>query len=257
MKCPNCYNEIPADSKFCPDCGRKVEKTQTNDNQVFNIKGVSFKMIRVEHGRFKMGELVYGSPIHTVILTNDYYIGETLVTQALWEVVMGSNPSHFRGDDLPVESVSWNDCQEFIQKLNAKTGKKFRLPTEAEWEFAARGGNKSKGYEYSGSENIDEVAWYGENSENKTHPVKTKNPNELGIYDMCGNVHEWCQDVYGKYSSREQTNPTGSNREDCPYRVSRGGCWSTHSWGYRIANHAPNLVGNRSPRQGFRLALSE
>ena len=169
----------------------------------FEANGVSFTMIPVEGGTFTRGatsEMTEPSdwekPTHQVTLSS-YYIGETEVTQALWKAVMGSNPSWFKGDDLPVEKVSWDDCQTFISKLNALTGKNFRLPTEAEWEFAARGGNQSRHTQFSGSSRIDDVAWYDGNSGDKTHPVKTKQPNELGIYDMTGNVWEWCQDWYG------------------------------------------------------------
>ena len=138
------------------------------------------------------------SPVHSVTLSS-YYMGETEVTQALWKAVMGNNPSRFKGDNLPVENVSWNDCQEFIRKLKQKTGKNFRLPTEAEWEYAARGGKKSNGYKYSGSNNIGSVAWYDDNSSNQIHAVKGKRLNELGLYDMSGNVWEWCSDWYGQY----------------------------------------------------------
>ena len=139
-------------------------------------------------------------PTHNVTLSS-YYICKYEVTQALWRAVMGSNPSYFKGDNLPVESVSWNDCQTFINRLNSYTGRNFRLPTEAEWEFAARGGNYSRHYKYSGSNYIGDVAWYGDNSGNRTHPVGTKQANELGLYDMSGNVWEWCSDWYGSYSS--------------------------------------------------------
>ena len=181
-------------------------------------------MVWVEGGTFRMGATSeQGSDAAHSVTVSGYYIGKTEVTQALWKAVMGSNPSCFKGDDLPVEDVSWNDCQEFIEKLNYLTGQNFRLPTEAEWEFACRGGNNSLGYEYSGSDYIDDVAWSWDNSGEKTHLVATKLPNELGIYDMSGNVWEWCSDWYGDYSSGAQTNPKGPN--DGVSRVGRGGCW--------------------------------
>ena len=158
--------------------------------------GVSIDMVRVEAGTFTMGETVDIKDSydfvkkHQVTLTNDYYIGKYEVTQALWKAVMGNNPSNLKGDNLPVEQVSWDDCQEFLSKLNSITSKTFRLPTEAEWEYAARGGNKSRGYQYSGSNNLSDVAWYGDNSGSKTHPVGSKQANELGIYNMAGNVCE-------------------------------------------------------------------
>ena len=195
----------------------------------FEANGVSFTMIPVEGGTFTMGATSEmenpcddEKPTHQVTLSS-YYIGETEVTQALWQAVMGSNPSSFKGDDLPVECVSWYDCQTFISKLNALTGKRFRLPTEAEWEFAARGGNQSRHTQYSGSSRIDDVAWYNGNSGYETHPVKTKQPNELGIYDMTGNVFEWCLDWFGDYSRYAQTNPTGASSGS--ERVYRGGCY--------------------------------
>ena len=197
---------------------------------VLTINGVSYEMVWVEGGTFRMGATSeQGSdaesnekPVHSVTLSG-YYIGKTEVTQALWKAVMGSNPSGFKGDNLPVECVSWYDCQEFIRELNALTGQHFRLPTEAEWEFACRGGNNSRGYKYSGNNYIDNVAWYRDNSGEKTHPVATKLPNELGNYDMSGNVEEWCSDWYGDYSSGAQANPKGPY--DGSFRVSRGGSW--------------------------------
>lgn len=184
-------------------------------------------MVYVEGGTFQMGsDDIFGSakPVYQVTLSS-YYIGKYEVTQEEWKAVMGSNPSHFRGAHLPVEEVSWNDCQTFIQRLNQQTGQHFRLPTEAEWEFAARGGNvgKSHGYEYSGSNNIDVVGWYDANSGDHTHPVGQKQANELGLYDMSGNVWEWCQDWFGSYSSQSQTNPTGP--ASASQRVYRGGSW--------------------------------
>jgi formylglycine-generating enzyme required for sulfatase activity len=232
------------------------------DEETFTVKGVSFTMKLVEGGTFQMGATSeQGSeaesdekPVHSVTLSN-YYIGETEVTQALWQAVMGSNPSYFKGDNLPVENVSWNDCQEFIRKLNQKTGKNFRLPTEAEWEYAARGGKKSRGYKYSGGNTLGSVAWYGDNSGNKTHTVKTKSPNELGLYDMSGNVWEWCQDWYGNYNSGSQTNPQGPSSGSS--RALRGGGWDNIAWSCRVSSRYINYPGIRFYYYGFRLALPE
>ena len=258
---------------------QEEERRQKEKGGKFTVNGVSFTMVFVEGGTFTMGATSeqgddayeYEYPTHRVTLS-DYYIGETEVTQALWEAVMGSNPSYFKGDNLPVEQVSYNDVKEFILKLNQKTGKTFRLPTEAEWEYAARGGKKSKRYKYSGSDNIDDVAWYHENSGNKrlnddtwnvyklynnncrTHPVKTKQPNELGIYDMSGNVREWCSDWYGDYTSKAQTNPQG------PYsgssRVNRGGSWYYFARFCRASNRNYDFLSILNRDLGFRLALA-
>ena len=227
---------------------------------VLTIKGVSYEMVWVEGGTFRMGATSeQGSdarsdekPVHSVTLSG-YYIGKTEVTQALWKAVMGSSPSRFKGDNLPVECVSWDDCQAFIRKLNALTGQNFRLPTEAEWEFACRGGNNSRGYKYSGSNYIDNVAWYRDNSGSKTHPVATKSPNELGIYDMSGNVTEWCSDWMGDYSSGAQTNPKGPYRGSD--RVCRGGCWFNRAWCCRSSNRNFNYPTYRYSLLGLRLAL--
>ena len=168
---------------------------------------------------------------------------------------MGSNPSKFKGDDLPVEQVSWNDCQEFISKLNSMTGRRLRLPTEAEWEYAARGGKKSRGYQYSGSSNISDVVWYWENSAEKTHPVGMKQANELGIYDMSGNVYEWCQDRCGSYVSSSQTNPTGAVSGS--RRVGRGGSWGDIARFCRSSFRNGGTPDYRNCCFGFRLVLSE
>jgi len=225
--------------KVCGGTLIKVEPSTVLDehrNKEFVVNGVSFKMVAVNGGTFRMGSADGDSdesPVHSVTLS-DYYIGETEVTRELWQVVMGSNLSRFTGDlQYPVDMVSWDDCQIFIGKLNELTNGNFRLPTEAEWEYAARGGNKSRGYKYSGSDNIGIVAWYDGNSGNTTHAVKTKSPNELGIYDMSGNVWEWCEDWYGDYSSVAQTNPKGASSGS--YRVSRGGSRVNDASGCRCA----------------------
>ena len=225
------------------------------DELTFTVKEVSFIMKRVEGGTFQMGatkeqESDAGKdekPVHSVTLS-DYYIGMTEVTQALWQAVMGNNPSAWKRDDmnLPVEMVSWDDCQVFITKLNQLTGRQFRLPTEAEWEYAARGGKKSKGYKYSGSNNLGKVAWYSENSDNRTHEVAAKKPNELGLYDMSGNVQEWCQDWHANYESRAQTNPQGPS-EGYTYRVFRGGRWKG-----RVITNGRLHGGERECRVSYR-----
>jgi len=224
--------------------------------------GISIEMVKVEVGSFNMGatpemQAPYEveKPVHRVTLTNNYYIGKYEVTQALWQAVMGSNPSYFKGDDLPVEQVSWNDCQDFISKLNAMTGKRFRLPSEAEWEYAARGGKKSRGYQYSGSNTLGDVAWYEGNSGSKTHAVGTKQPNELGIYDMTGNVYEWCQDWYGSYSSSPQTNPIGAVSGS--RRVRRGGGWCSSASYCRSSYRYNCAPDGRYVDIGFRLVLSD
>lgn len=238
------------------------------DEEEFNVGDVSFTMMPVEGGTFTMGATAEqgndGSerekPVHQVTL-DTYYIGQIEVTQALWVAVMGSNPSHFIGNLNPVENVSWDDCQDFIASLNRITGRNFRLPTEAEWEFAARGGNESQGYKYAGGDNIDNVAWYSGNDSWQirgtgaygTHPVATRMPNELMLFDMSGNVHEWCQDWYGGYSSEGQTNPigpaTGTNR------VYRGGSWYFDEWFCRVSFRNSVTPSYRSYGIGLRLAL--
>ena len=241
-----------------------VQAPVTNGNNIsIPVKdGISIDMVRVEAGTFTMGATPemkdpydWEKPTHQVTLTNDYYIGKYEVTQALWQAVMDNNPSYFKGDDLPVEKVSWDDCQEFISKLNSITGKTFRIPTEAEWEYAARGGNKSRGNQYSGSSNLSDVAWYKDNSNSKNHTVGSKQANELGIYDMSGNVMEWCQDLYGKYSSSSQTNPTGANNGYS--RVIRGGSWYFTARDCRSSYRDKDAPDNRYNNLGLRLVLSE
>ena len=244
--------------------GNQVMFTAT-DNISFTVNGVTFEMVAVAGGTFTMGGTseqgsdVYDNelPTHNVTLSS-FHLGKYEVTQALWQAVMGSNPSYFSGNDQPVERVSWNDCQEFITQLNQLcssqlNGKQFTLPTEAQWEYAARGGNQSMHYKYSGSNSIDDVAWYTSNSGSKTHQVGTKSPNELGIYDMSGNVWEWCQDWYGSYSSGSQTNPTGPSSGSG--RVNRGGSWNFNAKYCRVSHRYNSNPVNRSRDLGFRLAL--
>lgn len=230
-------------------------------NQTFTVNGVQFTMVEVGGGTFTMGATSeQGSdawdeekPAHEVTLS-DYYIGQTEVTQALWEAVMGSIPSDSKGGNLPVERVSWDDCQLFIQKLNQLTGKQFRLPTEAEWEYAARGGRKSRGYKYAGGNNIDSVAWCDGNSGNETHPVATKQANELGIYDMSGNVLEWCSDWCGDYTSSSQSDPQGSSSGS--FRVIRGGCYYNFARNCRVSYRISNTLDYRSGYLGLRLSCN-
>ena len=233
-------------------------------NETFTVNGVSFDMILVEGGTFRMGATEeQGSdvmsdekPVHEVSVSS-YLIGKTEVTTELWKAVLGWNPSDFRGTNLPVECVAWSNCQSFISELNKLTGRKFRLPTEAEWEFAARGGNKSKGYKYSGSNSIDEVAWYSGNSNSRTQPVGTKQPNELGIYDMTGNVSEWCSDYYSSsyYSESPVLNPTGP--ESGTTRSKRGGNWMNSESFCRVSRRGEYSPGDINYNLGLRLCLSE
>ena len=234
------------------------------ENKTVSVGGVSLKMVAVQGGTFQMGaaaddEDAYDDekPQHAVTLA-DYYIGQTEVTQALWKVVMGANnnPSHFIGDALPVENVSWNDCQEFIAKLNEATGMTFRLPTEAEWEYAARGGNKSGGFTYAGSNTLDEVAWYSANSAEKTHAVASKKANGLGLYDMSGNVYEWCSDWYGEdyYTNSTSFSPQGP--ESGSSRVLRGGSWYFNAQDCRVSYRYCDDPDFRDYNYGLRLVLA-
>jgi formylglycine-generating enzyme required for sulfatase activity len=190
---------------------------------------------------------------HQVTLKS-FSIGKYPVTKAQWQAVMGKNPSRFKGDNLPVENVTWYDVQMFIARLNALTGKQYRLPTEAEWEFAARGGNKSRGYKYAGSNNVTEVGWVKENSDNRTHPVGSLKPNELGIYDMNGNVREWTADWHAPYTEGAKKNPEGAAVG--AERVIKGGFYGSGPVGSRSVNRNSNAP-DKSLHNGFRLALSQ
>lgn len=241
---------------------KKKESETANSISIPVKDGINIEMIKVEAGTFMMGvtkevkePYKIELPAHEVLLTEDYYIGKYEVTQALWNVVMDSKHSTNDGDLLPKNYVSWNDCQEFIEKLNKITGLKFRLPTEAEWEYAARGGKKCKRYLYSGSNNVLDVAWYDGNSSNKRHPVGTKQANELGIFDMGGNVSEWCQDLWGQYQNDSQINPLGSSAGT--KHVLRGG---NYFFDIRICYLSYRMFAESNYKDafnGFRLALSE
>ena len=274
--CPKCGTTFPSYGRFCPNCGTQVRVEQNDTDRMsgrdigpeeleFIVGSCRFKMIRVDGGTFTMGATAeqgggsekWERPTHQVTLS-DYYIGQTEVTQALWEAVMGTNPSFFKGDNLPVEKVSWGDCKNFISKLNSLLssqlgGKRFALPTEAQWEYAARGGNKSQGYKYAGSNNIYGVAWFDDNSGGYTYPVAQKKPNELGLYDMSGNVDEWCEDRFDGYSRNAQTNPQGPAGGVA--RVYRGGSFYDRAGSCRVSRRGCITQDLRFISIGLRLCL--
>jgi formylglycine-generating enzyme required for sulfatase activity len=244
-KCPRVY------SRCCDGCPAPPPPPPVRSGSYTErVNDVSFEMVSVEGGTFQMGSNSGEGnerPVHGVSLSS-FSIGKTEVTQALWQAVMGANPSGFKGDTRPVENVSWEDCQLFVEKLSRLTGKRYRLPTEAEWEYAARGGNKSRGYTYSGSDNLDGVAWSRSNSGTETHAVGQKQANELGLYDMSGNVWEWCSDWFKGYpGSSGVTDYTGS------YRVDRGGGWFINAQYCRSAYRTCYSPSYRDFHLGFRL----
>ena len=231
-------------------------------NGVFTVNGVTFKLIKVPKGTFTMGSKSTDDTVEEnerptrMVTISDFCIGETEVTQQLWQAVMGSNPSKIVGENLPVVNVSWNDCQDFISKLNEMTGLWFRLPTEAEWEYAARGGQKSQGFVYAGSNTLSEVGWFTFNSNNSLHEVKQLQPNELGIYDMSGNVWEWCQDWFSAsyYQTSEEFNdPVGPSKGFM--RVIRGGRYNWLGYDCRVARREGENPQRNDVVIGLRLAI--
>lgn len=224
------------------------------------VSGVPMVFIKVEGGTFSMGATSEQSvaadsdekPVHKVTLTG-FYIAQTEVTQELWQKIMDNNPSTIKGNNRPVHNVSWYDCMDFIEALNAISGKKFRMPTEAEWEYAARGGNRSKGFKFAGGNNAEKFAWNAESSGTELYFVKTKQPNELGLYDMGGNAYEWCGDLYGAYSDKAQNNPQGMDIGES--RVLRGGSWQTPRNDCRVSNRHSCIPYDRREDYGLRLAV--
>lgn len=289
--CPVCGATNEINALFCPTCGwtyipfqsKKMDEKRLNtakklwasrgkaDVVVEDVPGQTLPqaimelihdMVRVEGGTFMMGgtreqgEDVFDDekPAHKVTLSS-FSIGRYPITQDQWEAVMGSNPSHFKGAKLPVESVSWFDCQEFAQKLSEMTGRRFRLPTEAEWEYAARGGKKGKKYKFSGGHNLDLVGWYNENSGGISHEVGKKSPNELGLYDMSGNIWEWVQDWKGDFTEDDQVNPKGP--ETGIERVCRGGGWNREIDRARVSYRGDDQATLRYCSLGLRIAMEE
>ncbi len=264
---------------LCLACFAGCSKDHDDDGKIKigedfteKVSGVEIEMIYVKGGTFRMGATEeqgddaydYEKPVHSVTLS-DYYIGKFEVTQELWEKVMGTTIQQQRdkankdwslcgvGSDYPMYYVNWHEAQEFCTKLSQLTGRKYALPTEAQWEYAARGGVKSRGYKYSGSNTIGNVAWYSDNSSSSTHPVATKQPNELGLYDMSGNVWEWCSDWKDYYSSESQSNPTGPSTGS--YRVLRGGSWCHDARLCRVSYRNINFPSRRHGSYGFRVVL--
>lgn len=289
--CPVCGATNEINALYCPACGwtyipfqskKMDEKRLATSKALWASRGKAdvtieevpaqilpqpimeliHDMVKVEGGTFTMGGTPEQGndafddekPVHKVTLST-FSIGRYPITQDQWEAVMGSNPSHFKGEKRPVESVSWFDCQEFAKKLSEMTGRHFRLPTEAEWEYAARGGKKGKRYKFSGGHILDLVGWYNENSGNTSHEVGKKSPNELGLYDMSGNIWEWVQDWKGDYTEDDQVNPTGP--ETGIERVCRGGSWNREIDRARVSYRGDDQPTLRYCSLGLRIVVDE
>ena len=241
--------------------GFRLALSDEDPFMAIDVNNYRFHMMLVKGGTFQMGAastdttaLENERPAHQVTLP-DYYAGQTEVTRALWKTVMGSLPDGGEADNKPITNVNYDECQTFITQLNDLTGRHFRLPTEAEWEFAARGGNQSKGYKYAGSNDVDSVAWWQETSGNTIHPVAQLMPNELGIYDMSGNVFEWCSDWYGDYASNAQIKPQGA--ASGTQRVGRGGGYRAEDNRCRVTRRIPTDPEQRMTTLGLRLVLDK
>ena len=240
---------------------RKVEEAfiVLKDKSCSILQNLANNMVCVEGGSFFMGNSVSRDcdafedemPIHEVNVSS-FYICKYEVTQEEWVFVMGNNPSLFTGSKRPVDNISWDDCQLFIEKLNELTGKQFRLPTEAEWEYAARGGILSHGFKYAGSNIIQDVAWFEDNSNGQTHEVGSKMPNELGLFDMSGNVFEWCQDWYGNYPIETHNNPSGPISGE--FLINRGGSWNNLASNCRVTDRLYDTSTFHDNCSGLRLA---
>lgn len=249
-----------------------VGSTTSGSDFTENTFGINMKMKYVQGGSFMMGctseqggDCESDEKTLRRVTVSDYYIGVFEVTQGQWEKVMGTSVTQQRnkknpslslvgtGSDYPMYYVSWEEAMAFCRELSRQTGKTYTLPTEAQWEYAARGGNQPDGSKYSGSYSVDAVAWYDGNSGSSTHPVGTKRPNALGLYDMSGNVYEWCLDWYGDYSDYDTENPTGASSGS--YRVLRGGCWGSRAQGCRVSYRGNGSPDGRGNIFGFRVVL--
>ena len=247
-----------------------VPLTTLVPGKIWIVPDIAMKCVYVESGTFQMGSADSGpndeKPVHKVRLSHGFWMGACEVTQAQWRALMKTDPSKYKGDELPIEMISWYEAVEFCRKLTDRErkagrlpeGHVYRLPTEAEWEYAARGGMRSRGFEYPGSDDPNEVAWHWPGSSDKTHAVGTKRPNELGLYDMAGNVWEWCLDWYAPdyYGRSPNVNPINRDYGDKKYRICRGGSWGLYPTHCRSANRGGGTPTGRFYSYGFRVVLA-